>query len=280
MKTLRFATLLLGLLFSSLNIFAQTDSADSTFVLSGKILDPASKKGIAFAHIVVDETRWGTICDSLGFFHLRIHPNQHLHITAIGFREHLFPVTISPNEGEAFVEIPMERQSYLLEEISVYTLGTYEQFKYNFVNTKLPPEEENKGWAAWEMKMAHKTALAQKRGGAGISIGFSGRGKKAKSRAKVAKMQANEYKQEILNRKFNRSMVENLTHETGKRLDALMVYINDRQMFTYQTSEYHISLKVKQYHKDFLQKFPPVQDNYALTDSLNRFSVKDTLYAK
>lgn len=258
----------------TLPIHAQKDTLSNNFVISGKIFDPHTQKGISYAHIIADQTRTGSICDSLGFFKIKVAPNQNLQITAIGFGQQKIPVPKNTTEGEVFLEIPLKRESYLLEEVMVYSLGTWEQFKYNFINSKTPKNNQNiaAGWQFPNMKKVNQTAIAMKRPGAGISVGISGFSRKDRSRLKVAELKKNRYYQNILNKKYNSQIVSNLTGESGKRLDILMVFINSRHTFTYQTKEYYICQRIKEYYKEFLETFPQTDIDYALADPLSNIS--------
>lgn len=270
MKSIVNYILFLGFILLFNPLLAQQDTINSSYSLSGKIIDPKTKKGVANAHIIIGDTRMGKICDSLGFFHLKVTPLKKLHISAIGFRDTIYTVESSPNLDASFIEIPLHRESYLLEEVMVHSLGTWEQFKYTFIHTK-PPEKSECGSGGWKLPnltKEYQTALAMRRPGAGISAGIFGPSRRDKSRLKLAKFEYQEANNRLLDKKFNKDIVKQLTGEVGKRLDALMAFINDRRIFTYQSNEYYIGKKIKEYHCDFLKTFPASSGNYALTDSL------------
>lgn len=274
MKNFKTSILLLPLLLLIINTFAQQNQTNTTFILSGKVINPETKKGIAFAHIKIEDSSWGKICDSLGFFHLRVHHEKNLVITAIGYKMKIYNTGSHAKESEIFVEIPMQQESYMIQEISVYHPGTWAEFKSNFLSCKL-----SRDTIASIMNIKSHfgggnrggTTLHVGKGGIGAGFGINNSAKKRKAMQKVQEMKISESKRVLLAQKYNRQMVGLLCKESGKRLDALMAYINDRNNFTYQTSAYYIGCRVKQLYGEFLKKFPPLKqfNDLTLSDTVN-----------
>ena len=264
--------MLLGIFcLSPLNSKAQESENDDSFILSGKVIDATTHEGIPYSHIKLDSTYWGVICDSLGFFKVRVQPNQSLKISSMGFAEQIVPISAEVTDGQAFQEVHLERASYMLEEVDIYSLGTWTQFKHNFVKAELP-EEKNVagGWNFGNMKLYMKEALALERGSFGVGVSMNRKFKDRKQREHVAKLKSQESKTATLKNKFNKQVVRDITHETGARLDALMVYISEREQFTYQTRDYYIQQRIKTLHDQFVLEYVVNHDDYALGDSLER----------
>jgi len=271
---LKIVILLLPLLFQSIiKISAQNNQTDTTYILSGKIIDPGTKEGISYASIKIEDSFMGRICDSLGFFHLRVYPQQNLIISALGFHDKVYTCNKEISEIEVFVEIPLDRTSYMIKEVSVYHPGTWAQFRTEFLNCKIPKDSNQtilKLNLPYRRNLDNGVSLKMGSGMMSVGFGFNNNAKKRKARKKVMEMTISEFKQEILSENYNKNTVSTITKETGKRLDALMVYINDRQTFTYQTSSYYIGCKILQLHKEFMVKFPPLHNfkNLTFTDSI------------
>jgi len=264
------------LLISSFVLFpflsdAQEAENDDSFILAGKVVDVATLEGIPYSHIKLDDTYWGVICDSLGFFKVRVHPNQSLKVSSMGFGEQIIPITAEVTDGQAFQEVPLEKASYMLEEVDIYSLGTWNQFKHSFVQTKLPEEKNvTGGWDFGNLKQFMQAEFAMARPGAGVGISINRKFKDRKQREYVAKLESQEAKIELLKAKFNKQIVQDLTHETGERLEALMIYISAREKFTYQTRDYYIQMKVKSLYDEFVLEYRVDRDDYALGDSIER----------
>jgi hypothetical protein len=247
---------------------AQNSEEEESFTLSGKIIDASTLEGIPFSHIKIDDTYWGVICDSLGFFKVAVKPNQNLKVSSLGFAEILVPVTSDVTDGAAFQEIFLDRTSYLLEEVEIYSLGTWGQFKENFVKMELPDESNVAGgWDFGNMKQHMQAAFAMGRPGVGVGISMNRKFKDRKQREHVAKLKSKEFKVDIFKSKFNKQLVEDITQENGVRLEALMVYITEREHFTYQTRDTYIQHRIKACYDTFILEYIEGEYEYALDDT-------------
>ncbi|WP_461630550.1 carboxypeptidase-like regulatory domain-containing protein [Labilibaculum euxinus] len=260
-------------LFFAFGVFAQEEMNDDSFIVSGKVINAENLEGVSFANVNLQGTNWGIVCDSAGFFRLRIHPDQNLRISALGFKEQ--SVSITPpqaEEEEVFQEIFMEQGSILLNEVSIYSLGTWNQFKENFIKTDAP-EEENiaASFDFGNLKLAQAEANALSRKGLGFNLldgisAIKSIGQKRRARKGIVEM--TDWQLRILQQKYNKEVIAELTHESGFRLDQLMEYINSKQNFTYQTSEMYIGVRIQQLYTDFLQEKPQFENDLSFTDSL------------
>lgn len=259
-------------LFFLFGAFSQEEQNDDTFIVSGKVINPKNMEGISFANVNLQGTDWGIVCDSAGFFRLRIHRDQKLRISALGFKEQMVSIVAPKVEQEVFQEILMEKGSILLEEVSIYSLGTWSQFKENFIKTDLP-EDENiaETFDFGNLNLVRAEANSLNRQGFGLNLldgirAIRSIGKKRRARNGIVEM--TDWQLRILQQKYNKEVVSELTHESGFRLELLMEYINSNQNFTYQTSEMYIGVRVKQLYNDFLQEKPQFENNLSFTDSL------------
>lgn len=260
-------------LFFLFGAYSQEEENDNSFIVSGKVINSETLEGVSFANVNLHGTYWGIICDSAGFFRLRVHPDQNLRISALGFQEQF--VSITPpkaEEDEVFQEVFMEQGSILLEEVNIYSLGTWAQFKENFIKEDLP-EDENIAttFDFGNLKLAQAEANSLNRQGFGFNLldginAVRSIGKKRRARKGIVEM--TDWQLRILQQKYNKEVISELTHESGYRLDQLMEYINTKQRFTHQTSEMYIGVRIKQLYKDFLQKKPQLENNLTYADSL------------
>jgi hypothetical protein len=253
--------------------YAQNSTDDESFILSGKVVDASTLEGIPFSHIKLDDTYWGVICDSLGFFKVTVKPNQNLKVSSLGFAEKIIPVTSEVTDGSAFQEVSLDRVSFMLEEVDIYSLGTWGQFKENFVKMELPNNENiAANFDYGNLRAIYGTKEVPIPGmlkgfGVGGGIGFNGKSREKKSRDHVAKLKSREYKVEILKSKFNKQLVEDITQEKGLRLEALMVYITEREHFTYQTRDTYIQQRIKAHYDTFVLEYVEGEYDYAMEDS-------------
>ncbi len=259
-------------LFFLYGAFSQEEQNDNSFIVSGKVINQETMEGVSFANVNLLGTYWGIVCDSAGFFRLRVNHNQKLRISALGFQEQIISIVPSKVDQEIFQEIFMEKGSILLDEVSIYSLGTWSQFKENFIKTDLP-EEENIAttFNFGNLNLAQAEANSLNRQGFGFNLldgisAIKSIGKKRRARTGIVAM--TDWQLRILQQKYNKEVVAELTHESGFRLELLMEYINSNQNFTYQTSELYIGVRIKQLYDDFLQEKPQFENNLSFTDSL------------
>ncbi|WP_421917945.1 carboxypeptidase-like regulatory domain-containing protein [Marinifilum sp.] len=259
------SSILLLLAFSS--SFSQ-NKQDLSFIVSGKVINNETKEGVSFANVHLEDTYWGIICDSLGFFRIRVNPNQTLKVTAMGFKPQIVDIQTPDLENEIFTEIVMEKESYMLSEVWVYSCGSWNDFKQQFLKAKVPADPDALGISFGDFTMDEYTGRATRRQGAGVSIGFGNFKKKFKGMKVPGRLE--EVHSLLLAQKFNRNMVSEITNEHGNRLDHLMKYINSRTSFSYQSSDMYIFLRIKQLHKEFLQEKTDWDLDLTFTDSLGK----------
>jgi len=274
LKNIHLKSIYLSLVFLSCFVIsplvadAQNTEEKNGFTLSGKVIDAATLKGIPYSHVKIDDTYWGVICDSLGFFKVELKNNHSFKVSSLGYSEIIVPITSVVTDGAAFQEISLDRTSYILDEVDIYSLGTWQQFKDNFVKMELPDEKNIADeWNFGYLRRDRKLALAKDRSGFGASFTVNRKFKDQKQIEHVKTLKSNEYKSEILKAKFNRLLVQDMTHEKGVRLDALMRYITEREHFTYKTSDIYIQRRIKACYETFVLEYVEGEYDYALDDS-------------
>lgn len=244
--------------------FAQEEKKDSTFVVSGKVISKMTLEGVSFASVHLYQSSWGMVCDSLGFFHLRVHPNQKLKVSALGFKEQV--VKISPPNGdeEVFQEIRLEKESILIDEVNIYSLGSYSDFKKGFIEKEVSEEEDlSESFDFGNLTKDQKEAITAKRDGVGVNLTGGINALKSigsKRRARKAPVVMTDWQLSILREKFNKQIIADITHESGSRLDDIMEYINNKEDFTYKTTELTIIERIQIRYEEFLKEGPIEKD--------------------
>ncbi len=248
------------------NIAQAQEKIDSSFVVSGKVIDSHSKKGIAYAYITIEQSFMGTVCDSLGFFSLHIQSNQAIKISAIGYKTQKKSIKTNGDAG-IFIEIEMQKNSVLLKEVNVYAFGTWNDFKYQFLKKKLAPEKSIKidNSILASCKYYDELGKTMRRGGLGISLGMRLGSRNNKKSNALRKLIA---KEQQLQRKYNKKLVAQITHEKGIHLEALMSYINCNATFTYLSEEKDIIKEILRLHQKFRNNKDDKAKYYSLFDTL------------
>ncbi|MCT4638265.1 MAG: carboxypeptidase-like regulatory domain-containing protein [Bacteroidales bacterium] len=104
------------------------------------VVTSINNKEISFAKVVNNSSGMGIITGEDGQFNIRAKKGDTLTITCLGYRD---TSIIINNSNKAFIPVAMSETTYQLEEVVVYGLGTYQQFKNKILALKLPPSKED-----------------------------------------------------------------------------------------------------------------------------------------
>ena len=128
------------IIFITLSLGFKVQGQESKPVqISGLVLSGDSNpRPIPFAHVYIANGNSGTMTDKDGFFSLAAKVGDSLRFSCIGFRlEELFvPDTLS--QKGYLARIMMERDTTLLEEVTLYPWPRPEHFKEAFMATNIP----------------------------------------------------------------------------------------------------------------------------------------------
>ncbi len=113
-------------------------SQDATAFLTGRVYDKYNERGVSYAHVINRAVLSGTISDSLGIFIIPATKGDTLFISAMGYQFDL-AVVDSVSADTAFV-VNLVPRAYMLPEVVIYELNTYEKFKKRFAEIRLEDE--------------------------------------------------------------------------------------------------------------------------------------------
>ena len=137
---------LLVLLFSSGLNASDADEPRPRRVIqfSGLILTGDSLKAVPYTNIWVRNTRRGTTSDYQGFFSIAVRERDTLRFTAVGYKEinYVIPDTLTSNRYSA-IQL-MTQDTIHLAETVIYPWPTREQFRYAFLNTEIPDDDNDR----------------------------------------------------------------------------------------------------------------------------------------
>ncbi|RXQ95676.1 carboxypeptidase-like regulatory domain-containing protein [Ancylomarina salipaludis] len=247
---------------------AATIANDSIIRISGQVVNKSSLNPIPQAHLIVKGKRSGQICDSLGIFHLQINQSDTLIISALGFKTQEWPIPfIFDTTLPSFFQIPLEKMVYLLKEVNVFALGTWDEFKNDFRKLEIKDEyvlnsQITKELAPFQTKKPNivppqyrpiiEDFSVWNAIGTPASFLFSKFSKSEKRKRKVAKMIRNKWQVKILNQYYTSKIVAANTGLSGKELDDFMAYCGPKLKITQTTSQYDILEQIVNYYKDYI----------------------------
>jgi hypothetical protein len=248
-------------LSSSYYSFSESSKIDSIISISGQILHSESLAPIPLATITIKRTRKGTICDSLGIFHLQIQQFDTLRISALGYKriEWEIPFVFNP-DSPPFFQIKLDEISYLLDEVDIYALGTWDEFKEDFIKSKLEEKDPinisiTKQLAPYNTKKPNVVPpqyRANREGKMGVVSAifaptdflFDKLSKSEKSKKKISKIIRNEGNTKKINAKYNAEIVAEATGLEGDELVKFMGYAGSNIKVTPNSSEYFVMKQI------------------------------------
>jgi hypothetical protein len=227
---------------------------DSIQLFSGRLIDAQTDDPIQFAHIINQTRNYAVISDTLGYFSIHIQQKDLLVVTEIGYYD--LPIYISDSVARAnrFHIYRMIPKVYTIKEIDINRLGTYEQFKYNFLNLDLPEQEHPANPSVFKdiEKGTDTLDLIETFSiGSPITAIYNLVSKEGKSFRKLKKLKEEEEFWKKVEHKYNLEMLERITGLKGLELYEFTSFCNFNQKFLLRASEYEIIEKVLEILKEY-----------------------------
>jgi len=248
--------------------FATSQKNNSVISISGKVIKSNSTTAIPLAHIIIKGSNRGVICDSLGVFHLQIKYSDTLQISAIGYnsKEWSIPCSFKENNTGLFY-IPMKEKNYLLDQVTVHGLGTWNDFKYNFLKLKLKnkisinkqilkelapynTKEPNIVPPEYRPKIEHFSIIHALI--APTDFLYCKLNRKERSKSKITKLIRHEGDMVRLMKLYNKHIVIESTGLSGENLLDFMVYCSDKISINKTSTEYNVRLQIIANYKKYV----------------------------
>ena len=268
---LQFCILFLSMLTTSLLSYSNTIEQDSIISISGQIIHPDSLRPIPLATVSIKRTRKGVICDSLGVFHLQVQQYDTLRISALGYKkiEWAIPLIINP-DFPPFFQIKLEDISYLLDEVEIHALGTWDEFKDEFIKTKLTdknPISKNitDQLAPYNTKKPNLVPAryrAKREGKMGVVSAIfaptdflhNKLSKSEKAKKKLSKIIRNEGNLKKISKKYNAEIVSDATGLKGDDLIDFMEFSGAHINVTPNSSDYQVMKQILFWFEKYKEK--------------------------
>jgi len=220
---------------------------DSIHLFSGRLIDSQTGEPVQFVHIYNQTQSNAMISDTLGYFSIPVHLQDLLVATAIGYYN--LPVYVSDSifELNRFHTLKMIPRIYNIKEVNVSILGTYDQFKYKFLNLDVPNTDNRINPSVLNDIMAgiDTTGVVQPPGiMSPITAIYNLVSKEGKSLKKLKKIQEEEEFLKQIDYKYNNDILERITGLKGIELYEFISFCNFSRKYLLKASEYEITEKV------------------------------------
>ena len=133
---------IISILFINALGFSQEEQPERRIIqFSGVILDGDSLQPVPFTTIIITQRHTGTTADANGIFSFAAQEGDSIHFSSIGFKDAYFviPDTLMTNKY-SLIQL-MSTDTLLLRTHMVYPWPSKEQFKEEFLNTRIPTDD-------------------------------------------------------------------------------------------------------------------------------------------
>lgn len=231
------------LFFLTQELAGQVDSTGIK-VFSGTIVDDSLAYPLPSVHLWNESTRMGSISDASGAFSIHVRNQDTVVFSAIGYYSYVMLVTSSLNQKEV---IRLKAKTYEIDELVVRRFRSYESFKYQVIHLDLPESEtaELKEYISLTSTAAALEADRERAVNDKLEtgrFGYTTQLGKGFNREKAfrEKTLALKERERVINAKFNRELVADITQLEGDELTEFIALCNFSDEYLYETDLYAI----------------------------------------
>jgi hypothetical protein len=235
-------------------------SQDDTFVLNGRIYDNTNFQAVPYIKITNASKKTSSYTNVNGIYQIICGQNDSLIFSGTGYKKVIIQVNDSVKYESRNFLILMEPEIYELNEVAIFDLGTYSDFKRKLLAIEPkkemvidlglpsvkpgPPDLVNDN-----IVRSLGFALASP-----ISFLYYNLNEKEKSKRKIYKLIAEAPITYEIEKKFNREKVGLWTGLTDIELNEFIVFCNFDRTYLLNAKEYDIILLTKKKLEEFKQK--------------------------
>ena len=152
----------------------------------------------------------------------------------------------------------MNDKNYKLAIVNVYALSKQSQFRYDFIHLDLP--EHLYGKKIYIPGIPHydgQRNLDAPLIGSPISFFYSKFSKREKSKRKLIQLKKQDAINKIIDSKYNKEIVSNLTGLKDEKLNEFMKFCDFDKQYLLKNIDYNIYIKIMKNFKKFKSKTTP-----------------------
>lgn len=229
----------------------------ASVALKGQVVDSVSGTGIAYMQIFNESTRRFVISDTAGHFEIELKGTDTLVFTCLGYlgKVHIIHVSYT---GKIQI-IRLIPYIYPIEEVSISKYRDYKQFQKEFLLVQpeqkleiagLPKPKYRETPTMLDTNYLRSSEFLVFHPISFLYYNFS---KEEKSKRKVYYLQRQQREQVLIDRKYNRELIEKITGLSGEEITKFMWFCNFSHQFLYEASELEIVQKVDEKYQEYKQ---------------------------
>ena len=243
------------LLMLSHTLSAQSDSTRYR-VFSGNIIDDSLGYALPSVHLWNERTRMGTISDETGKFDIHVREQDTVVFSILGYDSYVYVVPSFMPQKQL---VRLKQKRYEIDELVVKRFRNYASFKYHVLHLDLPESETAQlkthiQAASVDVALEADRERAVKNKIETGRIGYITPLGKGLNREKAfkQKMTAREKRERIIQSKFNRELVGDITQLEGDELSEFIALCDFSEDYLYEADLYTIIealyIKLEEYH--------------------------------
>jgi hypothetical protein len=102
---------------------------------------------LPYSHIIITNAAKGSIADNRGRFSFIVYPNDTLVFSSLGYKRKEIVIPDDLDQVHYSIDIQLERDTFLIREVTVFPWATYEEFSEAFIALNLPEDDYDRAIA-------------------------------------------------------------------------------------------------------------------------------------
>jgi hypothetical protein len=251
-----FGFALLLIIVSGSFAFSQTNTQHIKS-FSGKVIDSINGKAVPYAYIYNGTRKLSTQANSNGLFVVLAKVGDTLAITSMGYLGKVYKIKLSDTSN--MLRIRLSQQVYEIEAVKVRFPATYQDFKREFLNLKVPNSSPIEGLPThnpYKTPYLLDTNIIQSANFAfnhPISALYSKYSREEQSKRQVWYLKQQELRQAAVDKKYNKQLVQEITGFKDDDLINFMGYCNFNFNYLYESTPLEIVEAIYNKYDAFIQ---------------------------
>jgi len=220
-------------------------------LIRGKVVDGANGKALEYAHVLNYSLHKSIYCNIGGEFRLDARPGDTLVMYALGYYYQKVIVEAAMLGIERVKEFPLKQQVYDLTEARILGIGSYEDFKRDFIALDIPKTKTDNlneyitGIARAEAVEAYEKAKAEGKLNGVTFISVPILTPEEKERIKLARIIDEEQVRDQIYQKYNPVLVKRVTGLTDDdEIIDFMAFCDFSERYLLNVTEYDLMSRI------------------------------------
>jgi len=225
----------------------------------GKVIDDSTGQNVAFVHIFNESSQLGFIGNEKGEFRIPAKAGDTLVYSALGYFAKVQFITAEDFKPGHIVKLTP--RVYEIEEVRVRLFKDYDDFRRQFLALELPETSADRlrNNLTTQSRTAAKKAeyerqvkeILERPGIQLFSATIPILSREEKQLRNYAEIQKKEEHQRIIEKKYNRDIIHEITHLSEDEITEFMGFCNFDEEFLFEASEYEILVKIEDKFKEY-----------------------------